>query len=128
MVELEYQEVARFQTGAALHQWATRSVQEMVPPPDPLTTNVGSVDLTIAPTTTSPPTPIAVDAEVLPTPTSEDIDNMEYFSRKMRERRREKMAEDEPTLPLTRKSKRISQKNKITILILFFTLIQSNIL
>ena len=60
-----------------------------------------------------PPTPIAVDAEVLPTPTSEDIDNMEYFSRKMRERRREKMAEDEPTLPLTRKSKRISQKNKL---------------
>jgi len=61
-----------------------------------------------------PEVPTTVSAQVEPSATSnEDIDNMEYFSRKMRERRREKMAEDEPTLPITRKSKRISQKNKL---------------
>lgn len=84
--------------------------------PEPNTpTTVGSADsMEALPTTPMPEVPTTVSAQVEPSATSnEDIDNMEYFSRKMRERRREKMAEEEEELPKIRKSKRLSQKNKL---------------
>jgi len=76
--------------------------------PDPIPPCVGDAD--------SNPIQSAVATSAIAevaTTTNEDIDNMEYFSRKMRERRREKMAEEEEDLPKIRKSKRLMQKNKL---------------
>jgi len=91
----------------------TESAQVMAPPPDQQSTSVGSAASPTPPVTTTSPAPTTASVEVLPTTTEEEVDNMEYFSRKMRERRREKMAEEEEELPKIRKSKRLSQKNKL---------------
>lgn len=84
---------------------ATAVADQSQDPKDPI---VGDADSNLI----QPAVATSAIAEVAST-TNEDIDNMEYFSRKMRQRRREKMAEEEEELPKIRKSKRLTQKNKL---------------
>ena len=82
-----------------------------VPSTDNILTTAGSVEQSEKMPITPMDTGASVQASSI---SSEEIDNMEYFSRKMRERRREKMAEEEEEdLPKIRKSKRLIQKNKL---------------
>lgn len=88
---------------------STSIPSETVVPSDPAT----SVGQTAAQTVDDHLIVMDIGATV-PTPTisSEEIDNHEYFARKMRQRRREKEVLDESPV-LRRKSSRLVQKNKI---------------
>ena len=110
---MEQSAIPQVKTTTSDQSSETESAQVMAPPPDQQSTSVGSAASPTPPVTTTSLAPTTASVEVLPTTTEEEVENMEYFSRKMRERRREKMAEEEEELPKIRKSKRLSQKNKL---------------